>query len=100
MMRRGLYDPTFTTAIGQSDDGPPPRWDHLMWRLTITARQGSQARAHRQEGRGRKSHAELRPELVAMAVREWIAAVGAKTAYIERGSPWKNATVRLQLEAP
>ncbi len=27
---------------------------------------------------------------VAMAVREWIAAVGAKTAYIERGSPWEN----------
>ena len=33
MMRRGPYDPTFTTAIGQSDDGPPPRCDHLMWRL-------------------------------------------------------------------
>ena len=25
-----------------------------------------------------------------MAVREWIAAVGAKTAYIERGSSWEN----------
>jgi transposase InsO family protein len=25
-----------------------------------------------------------------MAVREWIAAVGAKTAYTERGSPWEN----------
>jgi transposase InsO family protein len=25
-----------------------------------------------------------------MAVREWIAAVGAKTAYIERGNPWEN----------
>jgi transposase InsO family protein len=30
------------------------------------------------------------PELVAKAVREWIAAVGAKTAYIEPGSPWEN----------
>ena len=30
------------------------------------------------------------PEFVAMAVREWIAAVGAKTAYIEQGSPWEN----------
>ena len=29
-----------------------------------------------------------------MAVREWIAAVGAKTAYIERGSPWRTATVK------
>jgi hypothetical protein len=37
------------------------------------------------------------PEFVAMAVREWIAAVGAKTAYIKRDSPWENgrtATVK------
>ena len=27
------------------------------------------------------------PEFVAKAVREWIAAVGARTAYIEPGSP-------------
>jgi putative transposase len=32
------------------------------------------------------------PEFVAKAVREWIAAVGAKTAYIEPGSPWKNGS--------
>ena len=30
------------------------------------------------------------PEFVAQAVRDWIAAVGSKTAYIERGSPWEN----------
>src|ERR1700704_2629229 len=30
------------------------------------------------------------PEFVAKAVREWIAVVGAKTAYIEPGSPWEN----------
>ena len=30
------------------------------------------------------------PEFVALAVRNWIAAVGAKTAYIEPGSPWEN----------
>lgn len=29
-------------------------------------------------------------EFVAKNVREWIAAVGAKTAYIEPGSPWEN----------
>src|SRR5262249_16441000 len=33
------------------------------------------------------------PELVAKAVQEWIAAVGAKTAYIERGSPWENGYI-------
>ena len=29
---------------------------------------------------------------VAKAVREWIAAVGARTAFIEPGSPWENGT--------
>ena len=32
------------------------------------------------------------PEFVAKAVQDWIAVVGAKTAYIERGSPWDNGT--------
>ena len=30
------------------------------------------------------------PEFVARSVRDWIAAVGAKTAFIEPGSPWEN----------
>ncbi|WP_421701028.1 IS3 family transposase [Aliiroseovarius sp.] len=30
------------------------------------------------------------PEFIAQSVRDWIAAVGAKTAYIEPGSPWEN----------
>lgn len=30
------------------------------------------------------------PEFVAQAVRDWIKAVGATTAYIEPGSPWEN----------
>jgi putative transposase len=33
------------------------------------------------------------PEFVAQALREWIAAVGAKTAYIEPGSPCENGYV-------
>jgi transposase InsO family protein len=33
------------------------------------------------------------PEFVAKAVQGWIAAVGAKTAYIARGSPWENGYV-------
>ena len=33
------------------------------------------------------------PEFVAEAVRAWIAAVGARTAYIEPGSPWENGHV-------
>jgi putative transposase len=33
------------------------------------------------------------PEFVAKAVRDWIGAVGAKTAYIERGSPWENGFI-------
>jgi putative transposase len=30
------------------------------------------------------------PEFVAQAVQDWITAVGARTAYIEPGSPWEN----------
>jgi putative transposase len=30
------------------------------------------------------------PEFIARTVRDWIAAVGAKTAFIEPGSPWEN----------
>lgn len=30
------------------------------------------------------------PEFVAQADQDWIKAVGAKTAYIEPGSPWEN----------
>ena len=33
------------------------------------------------------------PEFVATAVREWIVAVGAKTAYITPGSPWENGFI-------
>ena len=33
------------------------------------------------------------PEFVAKAVQDWIAAVGTKTAYIERGSPWENGYI-------
>ena len=33
------------------------------------------------------------PEFVAEAVRTWIEAVGAKTAFIEPGSPWENGYV-------
>jgi putative transposase len=32
-------------------------------------------------------------EFVAKTVQEWITAVGAKTAYIEPGSPWENGYV-------
>ena len=30
------------------------------------------------------------PEFIAKKVRDWITAVGSKTAYIEPGSPWEN----------
>jgi putative transposase len=33
------------------------------------------------------------PEFIAEAVKSWIGAVGARTAYIERGSPWENGYV-------
>ncbi len=33
------------------------------------------------------------PEFVAQSVQKWIAAVGAKTAYITPGSPWENGYI-------
>ena len=33
------------------------------------------------------------PEFTARAIREWLAKVGAKTLYIEPGSPWENGYV-------
>lgn len=30
------------------------------------------------------------PDFAAQAVRDWIKAIGAKTAYIEPASPWEN----------
>ena len=33
------------------------------------------------------------PEFVAKAAQEWIATAGAKTAYIEPGSPWENGYI-------
>ncbi len=33
------------------------------------------------------------PEFTAEAVREWLGNVGAKTLYIEHGSPWENGNV-------
>jgi putative transposase len=33
------------------------------------------------------------PEFAAKAVQDWIGAVEAKTAYIERGSPWENGFI-------
>ena len=38
-------------------------------------------------------HSDNGPEFIATAVRNWIAAVGAKTAYIAPGSPWENGYV-------
>ena len=33
------------------------------------------------------------PEFIAQAVRDWISAVGAQTAYITPGSPWENGYI-------
>ena len=33
------------------------------------------------------------PEFIAKALQDWIAAVGAKTAYIAPGSPWENGFI-------
>ena len=93
-----------------SDGLPPEKWSSLMYGLwpdgglkngkeaTHCGRDRHQAAAVIDALsdlfilRGIPGHirSDNGPEFVAMAVREWIAAVGAKTAYIERGSSWEN----------
>ena len=45
--------------------------------------------------RGTPAHirSDQGPEFIAEAVKAWIAGVGAKTAYIEKASPWENGYV-------
>lgn len=44
---------------------------------------------------GRPAHirSDQGPEFIAAAVKAWIAGVGARTAYIEKASPWENGYV-------
>ena len=37
------------------------------------------------------------PEFIAQVVQEWVAALGAKTAYIAPGSPWENGYVEASM---
>ena len=37
------------------------------------------------------------PEFIAQAIRDWIAAVSTKTAYIKPGSPWETDTARASM---
>ena len=44
---------------------------------------------------GRPAHirSDQGPEFITDAVRAWVAGVGARTAYIEKASPWENGNV-------
>jgi transposase InsO family protein len=63
------------------------------------------ARLFRERGTPEFIRSDNGPEFIAKAVREWLAASGVKTLYIEPGSPWENAYVerfngKLQDELP
>ena len=51
---------------------------------------GVLAEAIEQHGMPEYIRSDNGPEFIARALRDWIAAVGAKTAYIMPGSPWEN----------
>lgn len=55
-----------------------------------TARCATLGFARRQSAAGPIFPTCYGPEFVATAVRDWIAGVGARTAYMEPGSPWEN----------
>src|SRR6202162_868568 len=78
----------------------------LVRRSVSTARRSARCRrAATTSGVPGHICSDIGPEFVAKAVREWIGAVGAKTAYITRGSPWENGYIesfnaRLRDELP
>jgi putative transposase len=45
------------------------------------------------QGTPAHSRSDQGPEFIAEAVKAWIVGVGARTAYIEKASPWENAYV-------
>ena len=70
---------------------------HILEKLRLAMAASTGARLQRKAARTAVSAAAAPsfrrcygPEFVAKAVREWIAAVGARTAYIMPGSPWEN----------
>jgi putative transposase len=70
---------------------------HILEKLRLAMAASTGARLQRKAARTAVSAAAAPsfrrcygPEFVAKAVREWIAAVGASTAYIMPGSPWEN----------
>jgi putative transposase len=59
---------------------------------TITTEDGAQTLAVLFEPRGEPTFisSDNGSECIAKAVKRWLAASGAKTLYIEPGSPWEN----------
>ena len=70
---------------------------HILEKLRLAMAASTGARLQRKAARTAVSAAAAPsfrrcygPEFIARALREWIVAVGAKTAFIEPGSPWEN----------
>lgn len=69
--------------VGSLKENPNPTRVHTKKRSALRAvRVTRGVPAHVRSDNG--------PEFVAEALRQWLAAVGARTAYIEPGSPWEN----------
>ncbi len=66
--------------------------DHQGSIIGVASSQGTSIAINAYDAWGIPGHirSDNGPEFIAQAVRDWIAAVGAKTAYIEPGSPWEN----------
>jgi transposase InsO family protein len=70
---------------------------YYRWRNEFGGLKGDQVKRLKEMEAGH-IRSDNGPEFVAKALREWIAAVGAKTAYIEPGSPWENGYCESDLE--
>jgi len=81
------------------DSTSQPRFTPEPARESLTAvitpqPQGSPSVPLRQVGNQTEDNpSDNGPEFTAKAIREWLAGVGARTLYIEPGSPWENGYV-------
>ena len=64
----------------------------MRW-VTVLLRQCALAELMTDRGVPEHIRSDNGPEFTAKAVREWLGKVGAKTLYIEPGSPWENGYV-------
>jgi transposase InsO family protein len=70
-----------------------PEWPGHVWAYDFVEDRTRDGRKFLTHGTPAHIRSDQGPEFVAEAVKAWVAGVGARTAYIEKASPWENGCV-------